>query len=640
MRKTSILVITLLLSFLSTAVFAQLPCTGNSNVIYYLSQFSTSTPQAIYIYDPSQPVVMGVNPVQNTIPVSQTAYGLSVAPNLNGSGPSPTFYTIDGLANTYHYYNGTTWVNTGHTAGTLLSAVNPGGGSNYIFNLDIVIGEVTRYDGTGNAVPFANVQILSQVADLAVDCQDNFYILYNSQPQKMVKYDQNGNILVTYSVTGAPITTGGGGLAVIGNDVYYDDNNNIYHGVISGTTVNFTTTSALFPGGVQDFAVCNTNPTIVVASRDTVYACNNGIGTDVYATGTGPFTWTLLNGNAAIAVSADTATITAATTSQILVTAQGGCSNSAGDTVTFIVSQPASGTDSIHLCPGSTYQFGSQAITSSGIYTNTFQTVAGCDSIVTLTVDMGELPAQPTFQPPNTCSDGSINVTISEQNSMSYLWNFDGADVVHNGGQSYTISWQDTGMKIVTVSISGKCGSILYTDTIMVYGSPRAEIRETSFEGMCGGDSVLLAAYEEKGVAYDWQLGNSYMQQGPVVHFVPYEGHVTLVATNEHHCSATDSILINVDPCCVLALPTAFTPNNDGRNDLYRIISLGYNELESLLIANRFGEIVFETKSIPTGWDGRYKGEPADIGTYYYLLRYKCFNGETREKKGDLILIR
>jgi gliding motility-associated-like protein len=639
MNKNSILFASFILSLFSIKVAGQLPCTGNNNIIYYLSQYSTSTPQAIYMYDPSQPIVAGINPVQNTIPISQTVYGFVVSPNLSGTGPSPTFYITAGIANTYHYYDGTNWVNTGHVAGSQLSAVNPGGGNNYIFNLDIVTGEVSRYDGTGNAVPLISVQMMSQLADLAVDCQDNFYILYFSQPQKMVKYDQNGNILTTYSVIGTPVIGGGGGLAIIGNDVYYDDNNNnIYRGVISGTTVNFSIITSLFPGDIGDFAVCNSNPASVQASKDTIFSCNNGIGIDVYATGTGPFTWTLLSGTATMTTLADTATITATTTSQILVSAQG-CNN-AGDTVTFIISQPADKTDSIQLCPDSAYQFGSQTITEAGIYTHTFQTIAGCDSIVTLTVDMGELPAQPTFQPPNICLDGSIQLDITEQDGMSYQWNFDGADIVYHGGQSYTISWKDTGIKVVSVSIDGKCGSIIYTDTIMVYGIPHAEIKETSFQGMCGGDTVLLAAYEENGINYKWLLNNNYVHQGPSVNFVPYQGYATLIATNEYHCSAADSILIDIDPCCIMALPSAFTPNNDGRNDLYRIISLGYNELEYFLIANRFGEIVFQTKTIPNGWDGRYKEEVADIGTYYYILRYKCFNGEIREKKGDLILIR
>ena len=68
--------------------------------------------------------------------------------------------------------------------------------------------------------------------------------------------------------------------------------------------------------------------------------------------------------------------------------------------------------------------------------------------------------------------------------------------------------------------------------------------------------------------------------------------------------------------------PTAFTPNNDGINDYFYLTITGYCEFESLRIYNRYGQVVFDTKSQDAQWDGKCNGQPMPVGTYYWV-----FNG-------------
>ncbi|HOZ52609.1 MAG TPA: gliding motility-associated C-terminal domain-containing protein, partial [Chitinophagaceae bacterium] len=106
-------------------------------------------------------------------------------------------------------------------------------------------------------------------------------------------------------------------------------------------------------------------------------------------------------------------------------------------------------------------------------------------------------------------------------------------------------------------------------------------------------------------------------------------------------CIDSAQFEIEYDPCCVVNLPNAFSPNGDGVNDIYRIIKFGYITLVSFEIYNRWGNRVFSTSTENNGWDGKYQGEYADLGTYYYLLRYKChLKNETIMQKGDVTLIR
>jgi len=103
--------------------------------------------------------------------------------------------------------------------------------------------------------------------------------------------------------------------------------------------------------------------------------------------------------------------------------------------------------------------------------------------------------------------------------------------------------------------------------------------------------------------------------------------------------SVQDEVIINRGLCKVF-VPTAFTPNGDGKNDLFKI--LGTENISSLhlKIFNRWGEIVFETRDKAKGWDGRHKGVPAPLGNYVYLLEYKdAVSGALQSMRGSFILI-
>lgn len=112
--------------------------------------------------------------------------------------------------------------------------------------------------------------------------------------------------------------------------------------------------------------------------------------------------------------------------------------------------------------------------------------------------------------------------------------------------------------------------------------------------------------------------------------------------TDANGCQDSLIATIIYNDCCTPFMPNAFTPNGDGKNDLFRIRVKGDMKLETFVIYNRFGECVFSTNSIDAGWDGTYKGQVMDVGVYYYYLKAICGNGGERkiEMKGDVTLIR
>lgn len=86
-------------------------------------------------------------------------------------------------------------------------------------------------------------------------------------------------------------------------------------------------------------------------------------------------------------------------------------------------------------------------------------------------------------------------------------------------------------------------------------------------------------------------------------------------------------------------LPSAFTPNGDGHNDVFKLLYQGNINLSSIQIFNRWGAIVFETKDIDQGWDGRHNGSLAPSDVYVYVIKLNVGN-DTKPIIGDLTLIR
>lgn len=87
-------------------------------------------------------------------------------------------------------------------------------------------------------------------------------------------------------------------------------------------------------------------------------------------------------------------------------------------------------------------------------------------------------------------------------------------------------------------------------------------------------------------------------------------------------------------------VPTAFTPNRDGKNDLVRPIAVGLTKLEYFRIYNRWGQLVFETTENGRGWDGKLGGTEQGSGTYVWIVKGKDFLGKVVFDKGMVTLIR
>ncbi len=118
-------------------------------------------------------------------------------------------------------------------------------------------------------------------------------------------------------------------------------------------------------------------------------------------------------------------------------------------------------------------------------------------------------------------------------------------------------------------------------------------------------------------------------------------GIYNVTTTDANSCKITSTFEIKFIPCCEVYVPNAFTPNGDSKNSTFGYIPHGSIEIKSFEIYNRWGNRVFVSTTPLEKWDGTYKNEPCDIGTYYYQIKYNCpLTKKVLIDKGDVLLIR
>lgn len=117
--------------------------------------------------------------------------------------------------------------------------------------------------------------------------------------------------------------------------------------------------------------------------------------------------------------------------------------------------------------------------------------------------------------------------------------------------------------------------------------------------------------------------------------------YVETIADTRGCFSAHSTFDIKVEPLASVDVPTAFTPNGDGTNDIVYVAGWGIKSLQYFKIYNRWGELVFESNDINVGWDGTYRGTPQNIETYVYQVSATSYiSQEPITKKGYIKLLR
>jgi gliding motility-associated-like protein len=188
-----------------------------------------------------------------------------------------------------------------------------------------------------------------------------------------------------------------------------------------------------------------------------------------------------------------------------------------------------------------------------------------------------------------------------------------------------------TGIYYINTKNANNCDSIAYYDLRFSF-KPKIDLGADT----CFTNSQPIVLKVDSGFTnYNWMGINSPNH----VYKATVPGKYTVSVANP--CGTTvDQIEIYNDCEFPVYMPTGFTPNNDGLNDVYLYPALNKNRFVSLKIYDRYGQEVFGSADSRKGWNGKFKNKDQSIGIYVYMLQILTLDGRKILKKGTFTLLR
>ncbi|MBL7745155.1 MAG: gliding motility-associated C-terminal domain-containing protein [Chitinophagaceae bacterium] len=219
------------------------------------------------------------------------------------------------------------------------------------------------------------------------------------------------------------------------------------------------------------------------------------------------------------------------------------------------------------------------------------------------------------------CEGANVSLDAAYPNA-TYLWQDGSTNPVFNA----TLP----GLYSVEVNLNGCKRS----DTIRITHNLKPRFTLGPDQVVCPGSPLVLNPAINNGWQLAWQDGSANSS-----YTITLPGSYSLTATN--NCgSTTDDIIVSKGVCKVF-IPTAFTPNNDGRNDLFKALGTETVTKFDMKVFNRWGEIVFQTTDKSKGWDGKLGGVDQSSAVYIYTMQYTDINSsQPQVLKGTFVLIR
>jgi len=296
---------------------------------------------------------------------------------------------------------------------------------------------------------------------------------------------------------------------------------------------------------------------------------------------------------------------------------------------------------------GTGAQFSITPDTVSRTYYVRITNAAGCTEIDSVKVIArpvrASLPA--TVSPCEVGDSINLSVVNSDRTQvLQYLWSPANLFISNpRTGPNATAIAQNGASLQVQVTNQFGCSTTLRTQVNIVDLASKVKVTADKTT-ITVGESATIRVENCPDCTYSWTPPTGLnTTTGSTVVASPTDTTTYTVKVTSGKCTEEFKITINVTgPYCVepyIFVPTAFTPNNDGANDILYVRGRGIEKM-TFIIYNRWGQKMFETSNPKEGWDGTFRGKklPADVYGFYLLAN--CIDGTVYRKQGNVTLIR
>lgn len=261
-------------------------------------------------------------------------------------------------------------------------------------------------------------------------------------------------------------------------------------------------------------------------------------------------------------------------------------------------------------------------VSGAGTYSVTVVDPFGCTGTDQITVSTASLVPANLLGPDVTICLGDRALLDAGEPFITYLWN--------DGSVDQYLQVDSAGTYSVEAMDSAGCR---FSDDVVVTLDVPPSLDLGAGQNICDGAAVVLDA-GPGFTSYLWNTGATTQTLS-----VTTVGNYFVTATF-NSCTQTDDINVTDECGSELFIPNVFTPNNDGVNDLMKLLGVNLQTYH-LLVFDRWGKQLFESTSITSSWDGTVNGKPVPEGVYFYRVNYQFIGSEVEEeKKGNVTLVR
>ena len=220
---------------------------------------------------------------------------------------------------------------------------------------------------------------------------------------------------------------------------------------------------------------------------------------------------------------------------------------------------------------------------------------------------------------------GNTRLLDAGESYRSYYWN--------DGSIARQISVAAPGTYSVEVVDDNGCLGSDSTTIIELLPLPKAFLPEDAL--VCTYGSLPIKPLRNFN-SYQWSTG------AITEHItVNKPGVYDLKVVDDHGCTGRDTVVVGLKQCMEgFYIPTAFTPNRDGKNDAFKPLLFGNVVKYRFTIYNRWGSKVFETTELQKGWNGRFQSSENDTGVFVWTCEYQFQGQDIKLEKGSLLLIK